>query len=117
MRSRKENMVYATTRNTNANRSASGGIPRLQACAIALLSYGFRPFFLGAAVWACVAMVLWVGLLTGIWSFAKGYGAVVWHSHELLFGYIPAVMTGHSSHQRMNGMLPPLLTFGLLASA
>jgi len=58
------------------------------------LSYGFRPFFLGAAAWACVAMVLWLGLLDGAWSFAKGYGAVAWHSHELLFGYIPAVMTG-----------------------
>src|ERR1051326_8270045 len=60
----------------------------------AVLSYGFRPFFLGAAAWACVAMVLWMGLLEGAWSFAKGYGAVAWHAHELLFGYIPAVMTG-----------------------
>jgi uncharacterized protein involved in response to NO len=58
------------------------------------LSNGFRPFFLGAAVWACVAIVLWMGLLEGAWSFAKGYGAVAWHSHELLFGYVPAVMTG-----------------------
>ena len=71
-----------------------GGIPRLKPCSIALLSYGFRPFFLGAGTWACVAMLLWVGLLSGNWSFAKGYGAVAWHSHELLFGYVPAVVTG-----------------------
>src|SRR4249920_2229256 len=80
--------------NTLANASVSKGIPRLRSCSIALLSYGFRPFFLGATVWACVAMVLWMGLLDGVWTFAKGYGAVAWHSHELLFGYVPAVMTG-----------------------
>lgn len=77
-----------------SSQGSGGGIPRLQPCSIPLLSYGFRPFFLGAAAWACVAMVLWIGLLDGAWSFAKVYGAVAWHSHELLFGYIPAVMTG-----------------------
>ena len=71
-----------------------GGIPRLRPVSIALLSYGFRPFFLGAALWACIAMVLWIGLLSGSWSFAIGYGVVAWHAHEFLFGYIAAVMTG-----------------------
>jgi uncharacterized protein involved in response to NO len=59
-----------------------------------LLSYGFRPFFLGAALWACIAMVLWIGLLSGFWTFAIGYGGIAWHAHEFLFGYIAAVMTG-----------------------
>jgi uncharacterized protein involved in response to NO len=59
-----------------------------------LLSYGFRPFFLGAALWALIAMVLWIGLLSGWWSFATGYGVIAWHAHEFLFGYIAAVMTG-----------------------
>jgi uncharacterized protein involved in response to NO len=59
-----------------------------------LLSYGFRPFFLGAALWACIAMVLWIGLLSGFCNFAIGYGAIAWHAHEFLFGYIAAVMTG-----------------------
>ena len=71
-----------------------GGIPRLQPQAIALLSYGFRPFFLGAALWACAAMVLWLGLLSGLWTFANGYGAVAWHVHEFLFGFVSAVLTG-----------------------
>jgi uncharacterized protein involved in response to NO len=61
---------------------------------LALLSYGFRPFFLGAALWACLAMALWIGLLSGSWAFANGYGVIAWHAHELLFGYIAAVMTG-----------------------
>jgi uncharacterized protein involved in response to NO len=72
----------------------SGGIPRLRPQSIALLSYGFRLFFLAAGFWAVIAMVLWIGLLSGLWNFASGYGAVAWHAHEFLFGYIGAVMTG-----------------------
>jgi uncharacterized protein involved in response to NO len=71
-----------------------GGIPRLKPCAIAFLSYGFRPFFFGAGVWACLAMVLWIGMVSGQWSFAGNYGAVAWHAHELLFGYVSAVLCG-----------------------
>jgi uncharacterized protein involved in response to NO len=71
-----------------------GGIPRLRPERIALWSYGFRPFFLAAALWACIAMVLWIGLLSGWWTFAGGYGVIAWHAHEFLFGYIAAVMTG-----------------------
>jgi uncharacterized protein involved in response to NO len=73
---------------------SAGGIPRLRPGSIPFLSYGFRPFFLGAAIWACAAMILWIGLLVGTWSFAATYGAVGWHAHEFLFGYVPAVMTG-----------------------
>jgi len=72
----------------------ASGIPRLRPEAIPLLSYGFRPFFLGAALWAFVAMILWIGLLSGSWTFATGYGVIAWHAHEFLFGYIAAVMTG-----------------------
>jgi uncharacterized protein involved in response to NO len=75
-------------------RVRSGGIPRLRPQAIPVLSYGFRPFFFSAALWATVAMVLWIGLLSGWWTFANGYAAITWHAHEFLFGYIAAVMTG-----------------------
>jgi uncharacterized protein involved in response to NO len=43
------------------NSRPSGGIPRLRPQSIALLSYGFRLFFLAAALWAFIAMVLWIG--------------------------------------------------------
>jgi len=98
----------------------SGGIPRLRPQAIAVLSYGFRPFFLSAALWACVAMVLWIGLLSGWWTFANGYGAIAWHAHEFLFGYIAAVMTGFllTAIPNWTGRLPlqgtPLLALLLL---
>ena len=76
------------------SRTKPGGIPRLRPESIALLSYGFRPFFLAAALWACLAMVLWIGLLSSWWTFANDYGLIAWHAHEFLFGYIAAVMTG-----------------------
>jgi uncharacterized protein involved in response to NO len=63
-----------------------GGIP--------LFSYGFRPFFLGAAVWAILALALWIGSPAGIWQLARGYGALSWHAHEMLFGYGSAVVAG-----------------------
>jgi uncharacterized protein involved in response to NO len=59
-----------------------------------LFSYGFRPFFLGAALWAFLAMILWIALLSGTLSFAENYGSVAWHSHEFLFGYVSAALTG-----------------------
>jgi uncharacterized protein involved in response to NO len=71
-----------------------GGIPRLRPGSVAFLSYGFRPFFFGAGVWAVVAMLLWIGLMNGLWSFATQYGVVAWHAHELLLGYGAAVVTG-----------------------
>jgi uncharacterized protein involved in response to NO len=82
------------SQNSASSSKPGGGIPRLRPKSIALLSCGFRPFFLGAALWACIAMVLWIGLLSGSWSFATDYGVIAWHAHEFLFGYIAAVMTG-----------------------
>ena len=106
--------------NPQTSSGPRGGIPRLRPESVALLSYGFRPFFLGAALWACIAMVLWIGLLSGSWSFAIGYGVVAWHAHEFLFGYIAAVMTGFllTAIPNWTGRLPlqgtPLLALFLL---
>lgn len=100
-----------------------GGIPRLRPQSVPLLSYGFRPFFLGAALWAVAAMVLWVGLLLDAWSFAGAYGAVPWHVHEFLFGYVSAVLTGFllTAIPNWTGRLPlqgrPLLALFLLWAA
>ncbi len=62
--------------------------------AIPLFSYGFRPFFLAGALWAVLAMILWIGAVTGAWTIASDYGPVAWHAHELIFGYAGAAMTG-----------------------
>lgn len=97
-----------------------GGIPRLRPEAIPLLSYGFRPFFLGAAAWAFAAMVLWIGLLSGVWTLPDAYGPIAWHAHEFLFGYISAAVTGFllTAIPNWTGRLPlqgrPLLLLFLL---
>lgn len=60
----------------------------------ALFSYGFRPFFLGATLWAALAMALWLLVLTG-WMPAPGaFDPVAWHAHALVFGFLPAVVAG-----------------------
>lgn len=60
----------------------------------AILLHGFRPFFLLGAAWAAIAMVLWVGwYLWGI-EIETAFPPVAWHVHELLFGYLSAVIAG-----------------------
>jgi len=59
----------------------------------ALFSFGFRPFFLGAAIWAVVAVPLWLWVHLG----GPGGGASIdrdWHLHEMLFGYVGGVIAG-----------------------
>lgn len=60
----------------------------------ALLTYGFRPFFFGGAVWAVLAMLLWLGMLTGILGLPTAFDPVSWHAHEFLFGYLGAIVAG-----------------------
>lgn len=60
----------------------------------AILSYGFRPFFLFGAIWAALAMVLWLLMLTGVYGLPTAFDPVSWHAHEFLFGYLGAVLGG-----------------------
>jgi uncharacterized protein involved in response to NO len=60
----------------------------------AILTYGFRPFFFGAAVWAALSMVLWVPMLAGHLALPLAFDPVSWHAHEFLYGYLGAVVAG-----------------------
>ena len=60
----------------------------------AFFSYGFRPFFLGAAFFAALAVPAWILIVTGKIGSNFLYAAREWHVHEMLFGFLPAVMTG-----------------------
>lgn len=76
-------------------RAGSGAIPRgLATSGPAVLSYGFRPFFLLAGVWAVLAMALWLPALILGWPVGGAYGQAAWHAHEMLFGYTGAVLAG-----------------------
>lgn len=59
-----------------------------------ILAYGFRPFFLGAGVWAVLAMGLWIASLAAGFPIGAGYGGPAWHAHEMLFGYTSAALAG-----------------------
>ncbi len=60
----------------------------------AFLSLGLRPFFLSAAVWAALSMALWILILRGQLVLPTTFDPVSWHAHEMLFGYLGAVMAG-----------------------
>ena len=60
----------------------------------AFLSYGFRPFFLSAALFGGVAVPAWVVIFAGVSGSNFLYAPREWHVHEMLFGFLPAVMTG-----------------------
>lgn len=86
----------------------------------AILSYGFRPFFLGGSLWAAIAVALWVPLLTGQFTLPSAFAPVEWHVHELIYGYVPAVVAGFllTAVPNWTGRLPvtgrPLLLLFLL---
>lgn len=61
----------------------------------ALAHLGFRPFFLGAAGFAVLAMLLWLARYQGIHLGGHAtYPGMIWHAHEMIFGYAGAVMAG-----------------------
>ncbi len=60
----------------------------------ALLSYGFRPFFLFGALWAALAVALWLPMLSGHLVLPSTLGPLEWHVHELIYGYVPAIVAG-----------------------
>ncbi|MGL4541565.1 MAG: NnrS family protein, partial [Polymorphobacter sp.] len=60
----------------------------------ALFSFGFRPFFLGATLFAALAMPLWLGAFAHGGALGPGGDALAWHAHEMIFGFIAAVVAG-----------------------
>lgn len=60
----------------------------------AILSHGFRPFFLSGAAWAVAAMALWLAMLSGRLVLPMAYPPLQWHAHELVLGYVPAIVAG-----------------------
>ena len=86
----------------------------------ALLSYGFRPFFLGGAIWSAVAVGLWLPMLAGSLALPTAFSPLEWHIHELLYGFLPAIVAGFllTAVPNWTGRLPvtgrPLLILFLI---
>ena len=58
------------------------------------LSNGFRPFFLFGAIYAGLAVLAWLPMFDGELKLWTDFSPVDWHVHEMLYGYLPAVVTG-----------------------
>ena len=94
------------------------------AAAPAFLRGGFRPFFLGGALWAVAALALWLCSLAGAVTLPSLFDPLAWHRHEMLFGFVGAVIAGFllTAIPNWTGRLPiaglPLAgLFGLWAAA
>jgi uncharacterized protein involved in response to NO len=59
-----------------------------------VLRLGFRPFYLGAAAFAVLAVPLWVAMFLGHSSLPVALPPLLWHAHEMLFGFAAAVIVG-----------------------
>ena len=60
-----------------------------------LFRLGFRPFFLLAAIFSCLSMLIWMWLyLRNMQILLAGLTTPVWHAHEMIFGYAFCVIAG-----------------------
>jgi uncharacterized protein involved in response to NO len=59
-----------------------------------VLANGFRPFFLLASIQAAIAILVWLPVFFGELQLACAFAPRDWHVHEMLYGYLPAVITG-----------------------
>ncbi|GAA4742996.1 NnrS family protein [Sphingomonas daechungensis] len=64
------------------------------AAAPPFLRGGFRPFFFGGSLWAVVALTLWLLALAGAVQLPTAFDPLAWHRHEMLFGFVGAVVGG-----------------------
>jgi uncharacterized protein involved in response to NO len=64
------------------------------AAAPPFLRGGFRPFFFGGATWAAAAVLLWLPMLVGLITLPSAFDPLAWHRHEMLFGFVGAVIAG-----------------------
>lgn len=86
----------------------------------ALFSYGFRPFFLGAGIWAVIGILLWIPQYLGKMSVHSHLSPLDWHVHEMLYGYVAAAIAGFllTAVPNWTGRLPvngcPLATLAAL---
>lgn len=86
----------------------------------ALLSYGFRPFFLLGSLYTAFSILLWLPQFFGELELPTHFSPLDWHIHEMFFGYVAAVVTGflYTAVPNWTGRMPirgkPLLSLVLI---
>ena len=83
--------------------------------AFALWQLGFRPFYLLASSFAAVSIGLWALQFAG-WLGEPYLNGPLWHAHEMVFGFAPAVIVGFLLTAGRNWANRPTLTGGPLAA-
>jgi uncharacterized protein involved in response to NO len=61
---------------------------------LAVFSFGFRPLFLLAGIFAALSIGLWLPEFEGEISLPTAFSPVAWHAHEMLYGYLAATIGG-----------------------
>ncbi|WP_249779528.1 NnrS family protein [Bradyrhizobium sediminis] len=85
-----------------------------------LLAGSFRPFFLLGSIHAGLAILVWLPAFYGELTLTSALAPRDWHVHEMLYGYLPAVITGFlfTAIPNWTGRLPiqgtPLLVLVLV---
>src|SRR3954471_7962230 len=59
-----------------------------------VLASGFRPFFLLGSIYAGLAILVWLPVFYGEITLVSAFAPRDWHVHEMLYGFLPAVITG-----------------------
>ncbi|RWU09341.1 NnrS family protein [Pseudidiomarina gelatinasegens] len=92
-----------------------------------LLRQAFRPMFLLGASFSAIAMLLWILALAGTISLPVYGNVLVWHAHEMIFGFVAAIVVGflltavqnwtgmRATHGRALGILTTVWLLGRLA--
>ena len=61
---------------------------------IPLWRQAFRPFFLAGSLFSVAAISLWVAVLAGAVNITPYGNILFWHAHEMLFGFVGAIVVG-----------------------
>jgi len=78
-----------------AARAAAEAVPRARNYqGLQLFANSFRPFFLLGAIQAGLAILVWLPVFYGELSLTSTFAPRDWHVHEMLYGYLPAAITG-----------------------
>ncbi len=58
------------------------------------LRLGFRPFYLGGTLFAAMIVPVWIALFLGQIQLTTSVAPLLWHAHEMLFGFVISIIVG-----------------------
>ena len=67
-------------------------VPALQG--LPVLRLGFRPLYIAGTLFAALALPIWLVMFFGQLAWAPNAPPLLWHAHEMLFGFAVAIIVG-----------------------